>query len=387
GALALEESGDYTDAIRAYRRISADSPNHWSARRNIARCAQRRYEALPEKTSRAQRAALADEAVDAWLKLVDALSSLDGSKKTGAQKRRATPAPTPASNAEMRRRWMNEAKLAAAALLVSEDLRAYDRCRDLLAETPESARVLGLRIRCLQGLGRIEEANQAVEDFLKKGPAKELGSVLLGLAAEMEAEIKRLETAGRKAEARRMANETVPTLRYLLEWIRSRPDQRRHVPIVQFSLVRTLIQAGRARDAVRQLEALMEEDPNNGRYVRRAAILHEDLAAKAAGAQRVIELNRAESLWARLLKDPTLRTTAPARYWEARCHWYRHQLRHGRAAEVIRGIETEKAWQPDLGGAPWQGRLLELVEEARSALRESPPLESESSPIRTEAVS
>ena len=71
------------------------------------------------------------------------------------------------------------------------------------------------------------------------------------------------------------------------------------------------------------------------------------------------------------LKDPTLREHAPAEYWEARYHWLRHQLRHGHNGKVISGIETEKVWHPDLGGPPWQARLLELAEQAR-AVEETP---------------
>jgi hypothetical protein len=67
------------------------------------------------------------------------------------------------------------------------------------------------------------------------------------------------------------------------------------------------------------------------------------------------------------LKDPTLRQQAPAEYWQDRYHWLRHQLGHGHRAEVIKGIETEKVWYPDLGGPPWQARLLELAEQACGA--------------------
>ncbi|MCZ6698209.1 MAG: hypothetical protein O7D94_04680, partial [Planctomycetota bacterium] len=78
---------------------------------------------------------------------------------------------------------------------------------------------------------------------------------------------------------------------------------------------------------------------------------------------------RAESLWARLLSDAKLRDAWPDVYWEARFHWLSHQLRRKRAAEVVRGIESERAWFPELGGPPWQGKILELAAEARRKMK------------------
>jgi hypothetical protein len=74
------------------------------------------------------------------------------------------------------------------------------------------------------------------------------------------------------------------------------------------------------------------------------------------------------------LKDASLRDRSPGEYWEARYRWLKHQLRHeGRAAEVLRGIESEKAWHPDLGGPPWQARLLALADQARAMVEASSP--------------
>jgi len=89
------------------------------------------------------------------------------------------------------------------------------------------------------------------------------------------------------------------------------------------------------------------------------------MAKRADGADAERLRDEAEGLWQRLLEDQSLRTAAPAVYWEARYHWLSHQLRHNKAAEVLKGIRSEKAWYPDLGGPPWQGRLLEL--EAKAA--------------------
>jgi uncharacterized protein YoaH (UPF0181 family) len=187
-----------------------------------------------------------------------------------------------------------------------------------------------------------------------------------------------LQTLGRENDATRMAADAVETIRQLLDWIQKQPQYAKHVPTVRYSLVKALAQAGRPQEAMTQLEELMAENASEGEYIRTAARLQEDIArgvgeatttAPAGGkrASRNSAMDKAEALWAKLLEDQTLRDRAPEVYWEARYHWLEHQLRHGHADEVIKGIETEQAWYPDLGGAPWQGKLLDLAKRAQAA--------------------
>jgi len=380
-ALAWQEAGEYRQAERAFRRLGPTEAHYWQARRNIARCRQRFYESLPKNSTAVRRRASARKAVDAWLELADDIAALPAAdvvkskhpKATG-QHGEASPKDSTAKDAKMRSDWIVAARLAAATILAGDDLRDYKQCLALLDQLPATARVLGLRIRCFQGRGDIQNANRVLEAYLQRDSGAEAGSVLVGLAAGMESEIQRLQREGRQNEARRMAIETLPALRHLLDWIRSQPDRREQVPVVEFSLLRTLEMAGRQDEAVRELDALLAEHPDNGAYVRTAALLQEKIAKRRGGPARDAALEKAESLWAKLLQDPSLRRRAPGHYWEARYHWLKHQLRHpGRAAEVLRGIESEKAWYPDLGGPPWQGRLLQLAEQARSQVEAASP--------------
>ncbi len=366
-ALALEESGSLDEARAAYTRISPSSPDYWQARRGAARCAQRIYESAAPETAPALRAQYARTAAETWLKLAHDLMARS-QRREGSKRGASEPKPPPDSES-----LRSEARLAAAAALASEDLRDFRRSLELLDGLPKGARSLGLRIRCLQGLGRIDEANKVLEEYLGGDTSRELGAVLLALAAEMEGEIKRLDSAGRREDARRMAIETIPTMTHLLDWIEAQPTGRDHVALVRFSLASTLIVAGREAEALEQLEALVAIEPDNGGYVQKAALLHEDLAVRASPSNKARHLDRAESLWARLLKDPSLLETAPSEYWQARYHWLKHQLRRGRAAEVLSGIESERAWHPDLGGPPWQNRLLLLAEEARLRVETEQP--------------
>jgi hypothetical protein len=206
-----------------------------------------------------------------------------------------------------------------------------------------------------------------LDDFLKRASGRELGAVLIELGAEMETRIERLRGLGRHREAARAAEASLPTIRQLLSWIASRPEHVSYVSVVRNSLARALAQAGHPAEAMALLEQLMAEEPANGNHIRAAALLQEDLAERVAGSDREAARDLAESLWAKLLKDTLLREHTPTVYWEARYHWLTHQLRHGRPEEVVRGIETERAWHPNLGGPPWQARLLELAERARTA--------------------
>lgn len=373
-AIALDEAGEYERARLAYGRVPPSSLDYWSARRNTARCRQRLYEALPTDATTGHRRRNAERVVETWLALAEKLSKLNDANTTSETKgKQGTSGPSPVFDVKLRESWINEARMAAAAVLASDDLREYEKCQALLAEMPHSARVLGLHIRCLQGRGDIKQANRVLEDYLQRDSGAELGSVLVRLAAEMETEIERLKQEGRRPEAKRMAIDTIPTIRHLLDWIKTQPQQKTNLPIVRFSLVKILIQAEKYDEAAGQLESLMSESPDNGIYVRTAALLQEDIARSGTVTDRSVALDRAESLWAELLRDRSLRTAAPNHYWEARYYWLKHQLRHGRAADVLKGIQSERAWRPDLGGPPWQGRLLDLADQAREKIEAAAP--------------
>jgi hypothetical protein len=363
-ALAWQEGGDYESALRAYLEVPRQSANYWPARRNAARCRQRLYEALPPEASSRRRARAARNAAHGWVRLSEDLAAVEAAESPGEHHRQQVPG---VGSLADRDSWITSARLSAAVILAGDDARAYREGLALLADRQPTARVLALRIRCHRGLGDLGMAKRVLNDYLGQAPGAEAGAVLIDMAAEMEAEVSRLRQAGRRQDAIRAAEQSIPTIRQLLDWIKTQPAHQKYVPVVRFSLVKALWRAHRRDEAMVLLQQLLVEDPGNGGYVRLAALLQEDVARSAGDSDRRAALDRAESFWAMLLKDPTLREHAPAEYWEARYHWLRHQLRHGHKGEVIRGIETEKVWHPDLGGPPWQARLLELAEQARAA--------------------
>ncbi len=366
--LARQEAGEYDAAIEAYKRVAPSSPHYWESRRALARCRQRLVETLPPEASGERRGRAAQSASAEWLRLADDLGAAKLVRGRGAKTSAVVPG---VGDSAERDRWVLDARLSAAAVLARDDVRLYDSALEILRPLPLSGRAVVLHIQCHRGRNDPAAARRVLEEYLSKVSGDDAGPALLALAAETEAEVLRLRDAGRPREAAQLAENSLPTMRQLLQWIEEQPRYARHRPIVRFSLARALALAGKRDEALVLLRQLMADDPTAGHYVLAAARTLEEAAADTPDRSDLAD--QAESLWAQLLKDPDLRERAPAEYWEARYHWLRHQLRHGRGGEVVKGIESERAWQPDLGGPPWQQRLLRLAEEARSQANPSDP--------------
>lgn len=368
--VALQEAHRYADARAAYQRIGSDAPRYWEARRNALICRQAEL-ALAQTVSTAPAGAATRDTTatglaalgEEWRQLAVALS--DAARRGDA---RATSAA------------VLDADLTAAELLSSDAVVRYREALAQLASIEargavagaERGRMLAVRIRCYRGLGQFEQAAGVLDEYLRTVPADQVGEQLIGLAAGMESEIERLTQLNRPAEAQRVAETAVPTLRELLNWIAQQPDRKAEVPTVRFGLIKALDRAGRPEEALSEMDKLLAESPDNGAYIRQAALLYEQAGRAASGGERGERLRRAEDLWARLLADSGLRARAPQVYWEARYCWLRLRLEGGDAAEVARGIESERAWYPDLGGPPWQARLNELAEQARRQAGRAP---------------
>ncbi|MCZ6815541.1 MAG: tetratricopeptide repeat protein, partial [Planctomycetota bacterium] len=329
-AVALENAGDYEAAKSAYDSVPTASAGYWSARRNGIRCLNRFNSAAAESAAGDSPDALRAQA-GAWGRLA---TDLEAAGDAALPK-------------EMdRQTWIDDARLNAAALLASPVVGDFKQSLKVLESLPDSAGVLSLRIRCYRHSGDLKRANAVLGDFLEKAPGSEAGGVLMDLASAMEDEVERLRSRGLRSEAENMAVEMVELMRRLLDWVASQPDRRRHAQVAKFGLAKALVAAGRDDEAVELLDRLLQEAPRNGNYLHLAARLHERLSAGTSSESTASSADRAESLWARLLSDAKLRDAWPDVYWEARFRWLSHQLRRKRAAEVVRGIESERAWFP-----------------------------------------
>jgi tetratricopeptide (TPR) repeat protein len=361
-ALALQEAQDDAAAVSAFAAVPRTSGRYWAARRNEAACLQRIYENLPPDAPPQDRPVAARRALEAWMSVARDAAARSTSKGT------TMPASPPAPDAINLVELAGMSTLAAASLLAGSDIAEYARALDVIDPLPASGRVLALRIRCLRGLGDASAARHALAEFLSRSAQEETGAVLGGLLAETEAQIDRLRVLGRRQEAARAASDMVPLLETLLAWVEGSPRHASHAGVVRASLANALHEAGRIEEAVTQLDAAQAAGPADLRVLHLAAVWAEETARQAGDRQKASAPPPAQARWGRLLEVPGIRETAPKVYWEARYHWLRYALDAGKAADVLNAIDSEKAWFPDLGGPPWQARLLELADQARAAL-------------------
>ncbi len=358
-ATSFERAGQLDDAQAAYARIGHASPRFWAARSASLRCRQTAWE--HSATSGVDGGPMARALVADWQRLADELKTTSSAPAEGGRE---------GATVELRA----QALLAVAELLASPMLRNYAEAEKRLAalDRPDlaagmAARALSLRMRCLRELKRDDESAKVTSELVIRASAMAPGPELVSVAAELESEVGRRMNDGQTEPAQRLANEVVPVIKRLLDQVAADPQRSGDVPVVTFSLARMLVQAGRAEEAAPLIDGLVATSPDDSNYVRYQALVYER-AARATGAAYDAQL-RAEKAWEKLLEDRTLRETAPGRYWEARYYWLRWQLEHGRPDEVAKGIDAEKAWYPELGGAPWKERLMELADRARGVAK------------------
>lgn len=355
--VAWQEAGDWSEAADALSRVPAASPHYWSARRRFIQCEQRRFEQTTT-ISPMLRQRNANELADMWRALAEALETAQVNDENA--KRVAN---EPDRGADRFRSWAREARVSAAALYADPNVRRFDEALALLADLPRSQDVLLVRLRCLRGAGRVADAMTELASFLDAPGADDPMQTLLRIADELQSDVRRLRKEGHAADAKRAAAGGVPVLRQFLDWMDGRSRTAREASAVRLALARLLRDAGMSGEARDVFDELMAANPGDGEIIRESALLEEDLAEH--GSDPANARRRAASRWAQLLDDASLRDRRPQRYWEARYHWLRLQLAEGRAAEVRRGIEAERAWYPELGGSPWRERLLDLLEQAR----------------------
>jgi len=357
-ALAYQEAAQLPSATQAYSKIPPTSSHHRAALRGIAICRQRLYEQLPPDAPRDRRRQAARAAADSWKQLAAEFSAESSTQPSREAESR--------TDANQLVKMLEEASLSAATLLASEDLAAFDEALGILRSMPQGDRVVVLRLRCLRAAGDEKRAREEFDKLLKDAPESQRGRILSALADQLDNEAQRLESVGRLEDAKKSWVESVHVLDDLLEWSRTQEDGHKQIVAIRSNLARLLARSGDPEAARVEYDKLISSDPTNGGHLRNAALLEEELARRTNPPDSAAA-DRAEAHWAKLLKDGNLRERSPSIYWEARYYWLSHQLRHGRAPEVWKGVESEKAWYPDLGGPPWQGRLIELAQKAHDA--------------------
>lgn len=342
--VAFQEAREYDEAVKAYSAISFDHPKYWWARRGIAEC--RTADAELAEEHRDDAAACRDAAME-WARLVEGLTS-----------------GKPLSSGTVPSSWVVEARLRAAGLFAQDRVGDYQKALEVLRILPDNLDARLIRLRCLRALGELGAATDELNELLKEPDRAKAAPAIMGMIADIQRQAGKFNSSSRPTDVEKFAAQALPILEKVGAWLGEERQEFNAIRSVRVSVLRA---AGKVNEALEDAEKLVAAEPNNGNRLQMAASLLEQIASSAGPLERLALLDRAEAYWARLLEDSTLRDIAPQVYWEARYQWLSHQVRHGKAAEVIKGIEAERAWFPELGGPPWQGKLIELLETARSS--------------------
>ena len=355
--VALQAADRYSEAADEFAKVSSGN-KHWEEAQ-FRRCVCRRL-ALETKLVIHLDTKFASEAS----RVADEFSRY----AVAARERAAKLTPT---EAQRLNRWSAEALINAAELLVNQAAQ-YETALQTVVEFesryPSSdllGRVLTVRIQAYRGLRKFAQATQLLEQYLQAAPPEQTGAVLIALAQGMQEEVERLQQAGQAEAAHQLAADSLNTFTQLEKWIRQDARLLDSLPLVTFRRAQMLYISGQFGPARQLMADLLKQNPLNGNYQRQyAQILTAQLPEQASSAQ----LDTAMAAWTELLKDTTLRKRAPERYWEARYHWLVLLLRSGKAADVEHAIQQDRVWHPNLGGPPWQEKLLSLRNEARQQL-------------------
>ncbi|MFN0136787.1 MAG: tetratricopeptide repeat protein [Phycisphaerae bacterium] len=352
--LALESAGKYEDASRQFAAIAPNSPRYEQAQFRLAMCGRLALDLL--KTS---------DVAQRKVRILQVATDLNAYARKATERLRETKTQTDRSAAE---RWIAIARLSAAELLCGEDLSAYTDALRLLDEIGPverfedlAGRLLATRIAALRGAKRFDEAATVVEQYLKSVPAEKSGSVLLALASGMQDELDRLEQEGRDDATRQLAIAALPTFEQLDAIVAADEQRTAARGGVRYALARVRYLAGKNAEALAAIEPLATKDARNGDVLRLFALT---LTAELGDAPDDAALARTREAWSKLLRDSGLRQSQPERFWEARYHFLALSLREGKRDEVIKAIEQERIWSPDLSNSSWGKRLEELYQLA-----------------------
>ena len=356
--VALQAAGRYSEAADEFAKVPSGN-KHWEEAQ-FRRCVCRRLALEAEHGSQPGTKYAA-----AATRVAEELSRY----AVAARARAAKLTPTEAHSIN---RWSAEALVNAAELLVNQSAAQYESALQTVAEFesqyPASdllGRVLTVRIQAYRGLRKFAQATQILEQYLQTTPPEQTGALLSSLARGMQEEVERLQETGQTEAAHRLAADSLNTFTQLEKWLRQDAKRLDSVPLVTFRRAQMLYISGQSEPARQLMADLLKQNPRNGNYQRLYAQI---LTAQLPEQPSSIQLEIAMAAWTELLKDTTLRKRAPERYWEARYHWLTLLLRAGKAAEVEHAIQQDQVWHPNLGGPPWQEKLLSLRNEAHQSM-------------------
>src|SRR5262249_11135515 len=147
-------------------------------------------------------------------------------------------------------------------------------------------RVVTTRMKCYRALGDFDAERRTLDDLISHAEPREVAVDVAALAERMVDQSAQMEKTGRRDQARHVASQSIATLKMLIEWLEKRPANKSAIVRVRRSISQLEIRAGQSAEAARELDRLIQDDPNNGEFIHSAAQLQEEMAGTALPQNR-----------------------------------------------------------------------------------------------------
>ena len=254
-AQLLHDLGRYDQAAEAFAQVDSGHEHSVHAeflrvRSLAASLGERRDDPRADRAASARRIAQVVEAVEAFVE-------------------RADTARTEGFDAALLDDFLAEAELLAAEALLDagkeQSSQALQRLRGFEQRYPGQSRLIGrvLRVRIIayERLGRLEDAEQALPEYIRSDPDN-AGATLQALFESIREDVERLKRRGRDEDADRKAASALLLARQIHQWASAgssqvRPDQRYAIDL---QLAWALLQAEHHAEAERAFAACVAVD-------------------------------------------------------------------------------------------------------------------------------
>jgi len=250
----------------------------------------------------------------------------------------------------------NEVSLPADALpLLEETEKRFDLSKDA------RGRVLKLKIDSFQKLGRLDDANRVLEEFLAVADPKDVGPVLRGLFAAMTEDVRELikrkqtKLAGTKVEQAKTLGDRFQ------QWLNASnlPQKEVEIENSRYDLAELYLAVNNFEQALqiyqeiagpRPEKAIEEGKPLPEDAIYGMARAYEGLGDKATDPEQgKPSYERSLELW-RVLRD--VETMQPEDRWQRDYHLFYCKYRLGEKDEVAKNLKDMQIMSDDpLGGA------------------------------------
>jgi len=288
--------------------------------------------------------------------------------------------------------WAEAACINAAEVFLYPEVELFDRALPILADTEKKfpnldnvarGRILKLRIEAYQKLGRLKEANDTLDDFLKIAKPDEIGPVLGGLFKAMTEDVRAM-VARNTRESLALAATQVDQAKALGDTLRgwleksALPDKAIQIENNRYSLAELYLAVGRYQEALtifQEIGGMKPHDVQKGQAIKEECVYgqargHEGLGDTAPdAAQGKAHFETALDMW-RILKEIASADKSADRQilWEREYHLYYCKFKLGQKQEVHEALKTKQILvRPEpLGGkdSALQSKFLQLLAQS-----------------------